>query len=155
MPTWSHLPRPEDTPITQEIPRSLEGLPRGWGQRSSMRAEELPSALITREVRRVSGAAVCRGRGGSLAHISSPPVAGKRGCCPPQHLSGCYSQYCLPVQGGGVCFPGTPDPGGQGGAPPFSDRPAPTEAGGLGLPESRTLGAPLGLPSTWACCWQM
>ena len=45
MPTWSHLPRPADTPITQEIPRGLEGLPRGWGQRSSMRAEEVPLFL--------------------------------------------------------------------------------------------------------------
>ena len=112
MPTWSHLPRPEDTPVAQEIPRGLEGLCRGWGQRSSMRTEEVPSVLITREVRRVPEPRVGVGEGAwHTFPLLSPPASGA--VCPPQQLSGCCSRYCLPAHG--ICFPWACDPGGEGG----------------------------------------
>lgn len=164
MPTWSHLPRPEDTPIAQEILRGLEVLCMGRGQRSSMRTEEVPSVLITWEVRRVSGAS-CRGRGGSLAHISSPLIAGKRGC-----LSASAAVWVLFSVLSALCmasaFPGYLIQEPKVGAPPRSGMPVSllplttqnspdTVAGGLGFPESRALVTPLGLPSTRACCPQM
>lgn len=43
--------------------------------------------------------------------LLSPPASGA--VCPLQQLSGCCSQYCLPVHG--ICFPWTRDPGGEGG----------------------------------------